>query len=32
MDKGIICKVEETRHLKKKKPVIEAINEIFSPN
>jgi hypothetical protein len=32
MGKDTICRVEETKHPKKNKPVIEAINDIFNPN
>jgi hypothetical protein len=32
MGKDTVCRVEETRHPKKNKPVIEAINDIFNPN
>jgi hypothetical protein len=32
MGKDTVCRVEETKHPKKNKPVIEAINDIFNPN
>jgi len=32
MGKDTVCRVEEIKHPKKNKPVIEAINEIFNPN